>query len=301
MEEIGRGTRGSGGGVGIKSRLFVKEKSSFGAIFVIIRIYFKIGKSCYTMAKEKDIFPVYKFIGESPFDAIKRIKKEKSFLKDKKVAYAGRLDPMAEGLLLLITGDELKNFDSYLKHDKEYEAEILFGCVSDTYDILGLPDRTSDISPEKSGIEREIKKYRGKFTFSLPPFSGYKIKGKPLFWWALRGKIEEVDIPEKEVEIYDLQILEFKNIPKQEVGEEIFRKIKKVRGNFRQKKIYNKWKTFLKEEKRDFLPLLKIKINCSSGCYVRSIAQDLGRKTSAGAVLFALKRKKIGEYKSSIT
>ncbi len=244
----------------------------------------------------KKTITAYKKIGESPLDLIERLKEEKPELRDEKMAYAGRLDPMAEGLVLIVIGEELKNFDSYLELDKEYEAKILFGFSSDTYDILGLAKKgdLQRVSEEK--VKKALGEMEGEFSFSLPPFSGYKIKGKPLFWWALEKRIDEVQIPQKKATVYSLNILKTETVKKKDLRREVLGKIEQVKGSFRQEEITERWKKILKEEREDEeYPVAEIKVACSSGCYIRSIANEVGAVLGTGAILLHLKRTKIGK------
>ena len=87
----------------------------------------------------KGVFNIHKPLGISPLDTIKTLKENHPELKGEKMTYAGRLDPMAEGVLLILAGKTVYEKEKYLKLDKEYEGEILFGFETDTYDILGLP------------------------------------------------------------------------------------------------------------------------------------------------------------------
>src|SRR5690348_16589190 len=66
------------------------------------------------------------------------LKKQFPELATSRIGYAGRLDPMAEGLLLLLVGDENKQRVSYEKLAKVYSVELLFGFATDSHDILGL-------------------------------------------------------------------------------------------------------------------------------------------------------------------
>ena len=76
--------------------------------------------------------------GETPLQALMRVRKVYPELKDLPLTYAGRLDPMATGLLLVLIGEECKRKDEYLALSKTYEFEVLFGASSDTGDILGI-------------------------------------------------------------------------------------------------------------------------------------------------------------------
>lgn len=244
----------------------------------------------------KKTITAYKKIGESPLDLIKRLREERPELRDEKMAYAGRLDPMAEGLVLVVIGEELKNFDNYLKLDKEYEAKILFGFSSDTYDILGLVKKGDLQLVSEEGVKKTLRGIEGEFSFSLPPFSGYKIKGKPLFWWALENRLDEVRIPKKKTTVYSLDVLKTEWVKKKDLKKEVLRKIGQAKGSFRQEEISERWKKKFEKERReeDYL-VVKIKVSCSSGCYVRSIANEVGISLGTGAVLLQLKRTKVGE------
>ncbi len=246
--------------------------------------------------KDCEIVPVYKPIGVSPLDVIKKIKKDYPFLEEEKVAYAGRLDPMAEGVVLTVRGSQLKNFKKLLKLDKEYEAEVLFGFSSDSYDVLGVPEKQDHLL-KATDIKNIFSGFEGDFTFSIPSFSSYRVKGKPLFWWARQGRLEEVEIPEKKTAIYSLEILDNIVVEKRRLKSEILKKIDKVVGDFRQKEIASKWKKIIKEEDKDSSYLIfKIRVSCSSGCYVRSLAHEVGKRLNSGALLFSLCRTKIGDY-----
>jgi len=80
------------------------------------------------------IFLVNKELGRSSFSIVREIKKR---LNLKKVGHAGTLDPLASGLLIIMVGKFTKRFDDFQNLDKEYEAEIVFGKETDTYDSEG--------------------------------------------------------------------------------------------------------------------------------------------------------------------
>ncbi len=241
----------------------------------------------------KNIIIGYKELGETPLNLINRIKKENPDYKEEKMAYAGRLDPMAEGVVLIIKGEELKNFDSYLSLDKDYRAKILFGFSTDTYDILGLPKlKERVVSSEEA--KKEIENIKGNFEFFLPPYSSYKIKKKPLFYWAKEGRLDEVEIPKKKVEVYSIIVEGVTFLNNKELEEEIIRKIGRVQGDFRQELITKEWSRLLQEE-RSYL-VVDVLVSCGSGCYVRSIAHEVGERLGSGGVLLSLVRERVGDY-----
>ena len=80
---------------------------------------------------------VEKAVGETPLQALERFRALHGELDQIPMAYAGRLDPMASGKLLILIGEECKQQERYHALDKEYEFEVLFGIGSDTGDVLG--------------------------------------------------------------------------------------------------------------------------------------------------------------------
>ncbi len=81
---------------------------------------------------------LWKEEGETPLECILRAKEEGKIQESDKATYAGRLDPMAEGVLLVLVGDAVHEKDEYLKLSKEYEVDVLIGVATDTGDILGI-------------------------------------------------------------------------------------------------------------------------------------------------------------------
>lgn len=107
---------------------------------------------------------LYKKVGETPLECLGRWVKQNPKYENMKMTYAGRLDPMAEGELLVLVGEECYEKEKYLGLDKEYEFDILFGFGTDTYDILGLTDLKVgfsddyDLSRHKEKIEKFLEK-----------------------------------------------------------------------------------------------------------------------------------------------
>ena len=212
------------------------------------------------------------------------------------MTYAGRLDPMASGLLLVLLGEETKNKEKYLKLDKEYEFEILFGFATDTYDVLGKVISNYELTITnyelKKQIKNELVKFTGKFIQQYPIYSSKTVKGKPLFAYARGG--EEVEIPERDVDVKSLKFIKLRKINNKKLLENIERRIAKVNGDFRQEEILKIWKKRLKKENNFYITTFKIK--CSSGTYVRGIANSLGEKLNIPSLAFSIKRTRVGKY-----
>lgn len=195
----------------------------------------------------------------------------------------------------MLSEKKLTTFNNYLKLEKEYEAGILFGFNTDTYDILGVPVAKENNKVELKDIKEKIVNQNRLFSFSMPPFSSYKIKGKPLFYWAREKKMNEIKIPIQKVKINNLKIINCYTLNEEEIKKNIIEKISNVKGDFRQKEILKKWTELLASRKKQHF-IVKIKISTDSGFYVRSFTNKIGEELSIGAVLFCLKRTKIGKY-----
>lgn len=248
----------------------------------------------------KKIILLNKKEGETPLESLGVFRSKNKKYKDIKMTYAGRLDPMASGLLLCLTGDEVNQKEKYLKLNKEYEFQILFNFSTDTYDILGKVTKVfynKNLLQQK--LEKEIKNnlkyFIGKFIKEYPMYSSKTVKGKSLFIYAREGI--NVEIPKREIEIKSLKFLNIKKIKKEKLLKDIQKRIKKVKGDFRQKEILKIWENKLnyKNIPKQFF-LANFKIKCSSGTYVRSIANSLGKKMNIPTLAYSIKRTKIGKY-----
>jgi tRNA pseudouridine(55) synthase len=130
-------------------------------------------------------------------------------LTNDKVGHGGTLDPIAEGVLILGIGkDYTKRLGEFLKNSiKVYIGEIILGYTSNTYDAEGEIKKITDELPNIEKINEVIKNFIGRIKQKPPKFSAIKIKGKRGYELARKGKYFEV--PEKEVEIYNLEILDY--------------------------------------------------------------------------------------------
>lgn len=254
------------------------------------------------MPKTK-VLKLYKKVGETPLECLNRFRKANSKYMHEKMTYAGRLDPMAEGALLVLVGEECKNKDRYLAFDKEYEMDVLFGFETDSYDLLGLAKSETGQSSIFSvlGSPRQnfgqtlknptltdfLKTFVRKFTQKYPPYSSR------YFAKARTGKLVDDEILSKEVEIYGIKLLKNKNISKKSLHNYIIKSVNKVKGDFRQKKILAKWKIVLQKSKLKKFPVISLKVRCSSGTYMRSLAHNIGNEVGVPASVLRLKRTRI--------
>ena len=128
-----------------------------------------------------------------------------------KMGHGGTLDPLASGLLIIGVLKGTKDLPMFLgKCTKTYEATILFGAETDSYDCLGklIKRRPYDhITREK--VEEALNKFRGNFMQQPPLFSALKYKGKKLYEYAREGKVPPVMPEPRPVEVSKLEIVEW--------------------------------------------------------------------------------------------
>lgn len=252
------------------------------------------------------ILNVYKPVGITPYQAIQKLQETMPEYKDVTIGFAGRLDPLAHGVLLLMIGEATKEREKYLGLPKEYTFEALFGVQTDTYDALGYiqsGQARSTIAVTEQTLQTFIKNKLGKQIQPYPPFSSKEVQGKPLHWWAKNNKLSEITIPSREVEIFDFQLTSMGQLTTNELKKKVETQINAVQGQFRQEETRQKWNVFFETNKTQQFPTAKFKLHCSSGTYVRGLVHELGRKLGIGAITLEIFRTKVGAYciKDAIT
>ena len=131
--------------------------------------------------------------------------------KIKKVGHAGTLDPAATGLLVILIGTATKASGRLLNGDKEYEVICLLGTRTDTDDTAGKIESSQDnIAVSRRQVEQALEGFRGQIRQNVPRYSAVKVNGKKLYELARQGR--QFSLPEKEVTVYELQIMKF-NLP----------------------------------------------------------------------------------------
>jgi tRNA pseudouridine55 synthase len=217
------------------------------------------------------------------------------------VTHTGNLDPMAEGVMVFLVGEEaLKNQVRLQESDKEYEFEILFGFATDTQDLLGMVENEKDykIKDITDDILRDkLSKWIGDRELPRPGYSYKVVKGKPLYWWARRGRLDEVRIPTVSVSIRRAELIGLRTVTMKRLAADIKRKIALVNGDFRQEAILKKWDETLSGHPNRRLAVARVRIDCSKGTYVRSLAHLLGESLGIPSLASSILRTRSGEFR----
>jgi len=152
---------------------------------------------------------VDKETGISSKDVSRRL--EKIFGRKFKMGHCGTLDPMASGVLPLVLGSATKIQAFVSASSKTYEFKIELGSNTDTLDADGEVLDTKPVTPiDLNNLQTSLKKMLGKQLQTPPIYSAKKFNGKPLYWYARNGRIDEVDMSryEREININSLELLD---------------------------------------------------------------------------------------------
>jgi len=250
-----------------------------------------------------DVIPIYKWKGETPLVCIKRFQEAFPEYQNVPMTYAGRLDPMAHGLLVLLSGEKCKEKENYLGLNKTYYVDFVLGIVTDTYDVLGVVNRTMTINENSIlQIQKILPTFMGKQNQIYPPYSSKTVDGKPLFIYAKEGKLDTITIPNHKIEIHEIEMVGNDVIAQTELVHKAVEMIAHIQGDFRQTESINSWQNLIPEalpqdgQKDRELPIISMKIRASSGTYVRQLVQDIAQKIGTCAVVTDIFRSEIGEF-----
>ena len=200
------------------------------------------------------IIIINKSKGCTSHDVVYKVKK----LLKEKVGHTGTLDPNATGVLPLLVGKGTGLSQYLINHNKKYVATIKLGEKTDTADVEGkiIEECVVDDSIfDSEKINKVLKKMIGKQKQRPPMYSAIKINGKKLYEYARSGKV--VDIPEREIEIYDLQLVNFDSINK----------------------------------------LIMFEVFCSKGTYIRTVCEQFAENLGTAGYMKELNRTMVGEFK----
>lgn len=236
------------------------------------------------------VVPVWKPQGWTPLQAVQAYKRIHPTHASETISYAGRLDPMAEGVLLLLVGETNKQRKDYESMQKTYETEAIFGIATDSLDALGLITQTSTRLPDEKTIRDTITQFVGKQTQRYPAYSSKPVNGKPLFWWARNNKLQQINIPTKSIEIHALQLTCVSRETVSDLYTEVAARIARVDGDFRQDAILHTWTSFAKAHASQAVVRAALRVSCTSGTYIRQLVSDIGTRLTFPAFCLSIVR-----------
>jgi tRNA U55 pseudouridine synthase TruB len=211
---------------------------------------------------------------------------------------------MASGKLIVLVGDECKNRSHYDGLDKTYVFEVLLGFLSDTGDVLGMPESFANTSVSEQPARDVAHSLVGTHTFRYPVFSSRTVAGKPLYQYALEKKLDTIEVPTVEVEVYSLRYKDKIVIPRTDVIERVLDKIehlavdandKRLGSDFRKDTITKAWWS-LHNKIQSNCTILRFEATVSSGTYIRTLAPLIAERLGTVGLAYSIHRTRIGRY-----
>lgn len=201
-------------------------------------------------------------------DGIIIINKEKEFTSNdvvqivkhtlnEKVGHTGTLDPNATGVLPILIGKGTKISKYLINHDKIYEAVLQLGMKTETGDGEGSILEKIEVSNdtiEEENVNKVLSSFIGKQSQTPPMYSAIKVDGRKLYDYAREGK--KVEIPIRNIEIYNMNLIEISLIEKQ----------------------------------------IKFRVECSKGTYIRTLCEDIAERLGTIGFMKELNRIQVGEF-----
>lgn len=247
-----------------------------------------------------------KSVGETPLVALERARQAHDIPADIPLTYAGRLDPMASGTLLILVDEECKKQRDYHTLDKEYRVELLFGVSSDTADVLGIASSAPPRALTGSDCRRVLASLHGPIALPYPHFSSKTVHGKPLHTWTLEGRLDEIKVPVKESNIHRISYNDLRTSTREEVLETVRKKIetippvtdpeKALGADFRRDEVRASWNAVEAQGPSSY-QILSFTCTASSGTYMRSLCERIAHELGTTGLAYAIHRTKIGRYR----
>jgi tRNA pseudouridine(55) synthase len=236
------------------------------------------------------IIPLYQPLGTSSHQLAQRLGQ----LIKQPTTHTGTLDPMAEGVLVCLTGEDRFNKEQHATVTKEYLFSILVGFSTDSHDLLGIITEKKPI--KLSTIDQNIlNKLVGNYEQIIPTFSAKRVEGQSFFDFAKDNKV----LPKKvqSIEVKSLVLIKKHIVSGAELLQHIEDTIPQIEGNFRQNDILVQWQQqLLTSHDTTNYSLLTFKTITSKRTYIRGMVRDLSQLIGIPMTTFHIKRTRNGAY-----
>src|SRR5574340_845576 len=125
----------------------------------------------------------------------------------RRAGHTGTLDPRASGVLVVLVGPAVRLSEYVSASDKRYQAVIMLGTTTDTYDADGKTLTTNPVNITEEQFEEALHQFIGEIEQVRPPYSAIKVKGRKAYEMAREG--EEFDLQPRKINVYSLELLEW--------------------------------------------------------------------------------------------
>lgn len=158
-----------------------------------------------------EILYIDKPLGWTSFDVVKRVRGvilHRLHRKKFKVGHAGTLDPLATGVMIVVTGRATKLIENLQAGVKEYVASIKLGATTPSFDLETEIDATYPTDHiTRELIDGALQRFRGRIDQVPPSFSACKIDGQRAYKMARKG--HEVELKPKTLVIDEIEVVSF--------------------------------------------------------------------------------------------
>ncbi len=254
---------------------------------------------------KKPYIIINKRVGLTPLAELDALRSERAELAGVPLTYAGRLDPMASGKLLVLVGDECKKRSRYDGLDKEYEFDVVLGVSTDTGDSLGMLRTPTDIPLlSEDDVRHACVRLVGTHSVPYPPFSSKVVGGKALFQHALEGTLSTISVPHTDMQVYALTVTRITQVPLSYVVTRALANVARlhlesntgtVAPDFRKEAIIHEWLQV--SDSAMTVTVVSCRAVVGSGTYIRTLAGMLGEHLGVPAFALSIHRSIIGRYR----
>lgn len=203
-----------------------------------------------TSVEPAGLLNINKPSGVSSFWVVRQVKRA---LGVKKVGHCGTLDPLADGVLLVVFGKATKLQGVCMASQKVYRTRLLLGVTTDTGDVTGAAGEKRPVGTLSDVRVRDaLAPFVGRIEQIPPMYSALKVNGQRLYRLAREGIV--VERSPRTVHIYSIDLLSMTD------------------------------------------DTLELRVACSAGTYIRTLAADIGERLGCGATVQTLCREKVGDF-----
>lgn len=239
---------------------------------------------------------IYKAKYKTCLESLNQFRIDNPDFKEEILSYNGILDPMAEGVLPILVGEEENNRrKDFTGSKKVYRVGVLIGVSTDSSDLLGVVNSTSSVTDiDINLIIKAFLDHERVFDQVVPMHSNRKVNGKRLWWWMLNGiVIPKEKRPVNSVEILDIKQIIVFDVKREELEREIDMMSKMIGERFRLSMVTDSWNKFFEWNNEQSFKLVEFELYVSSGFYVRAFVERISERLDIPMTVFSLKRTKV--------
>jgi tRNA pseudouridine55 synthase len=219
--------------------------------------------------------------GQTSHDVVARLRR---LLGETRIGHTGTLDPLATGVLLLVVGKATRLARFLSSSDKSYDAVVRLGFATDTADALGRAVGLvhTGPTPSRAEIDAALDAFRGTFRQQPPAFSAKKIDGQRSYRLARAARDARLKPSRSDSNAHlaprtpHLARFDPPALPPLPAPVSVT--------------------THRLEIVSVEADSVTLRVDCSAGFYIRSLAHDLGERLGTGAHLTALRRTRTGAF-----